>query len=217
MLDKKSVCLSVHKMETKQTLDRLLEGIKAATVRMDLAEITRLSKMAQRVQAIEAQVGVLNQELRQIENSLGIGRGSAAPTETKPSFNLENASAAASGDMVVEVNWSLCKIDRPNARISDRKVSDTMVSFMEELQAALGIEALRKLSAFKVSRGPLVSQNPQTDYVNNATGAIYVNHPIGHTGFYVLTHSSTAEKVAALVEAWRFLGLTPGALTVRRT
>lgn len=54
----------------------VFEGIKSATARMDLAEITRLSKMAQRVQAIEAQAGALNQELQQIENSLGIGRGS---------------------------------------------------------------------------------------------------------------------------------------------
>jgi hypothetical protein len=88
---------------------------------------------------------------------------------------------------------------------------------MEELQAALGIEILRKLTAFRVSRGPLVSQNPQADYVNSKTGAIYVNHPIGHTGFYVLTHSGTPEKVAALKDAWKFLGLTPGALTVHRT
>lgn len=185
---------------------------------MDLAELTRLSKLAQRVQAIEAQAGALNDELRQIENSLGAGYGPApAPVVSHAAFDLENAIGTARGDIVVEINWNSCKISRPTARISERKVSDTMVSFMEELQAALGVDVLRKLSAFRVSRGPLVSQNPQIDYVNSKTGAIYVNHPIGHTGFYVLTHSGTAEKVAALKDAWTFLGLTPGALTVRRT
>ena len=205
-------------MNSKQTLDRLLEKIKEATARMDLGELTRLSKMAQRVQGIEAQMTALHQELRQIENSVGIDAGAAATTTAfQPAFNLENASATDRGDIVVEINWSSCKISRPTARISERMVSDTMVSFMEELQAALGIEVLRKLTAFRVSRGPLVSQNPQADYVNSKTGAIYVNHPIGHTGFNVLTHSSTPEKVAAFKDAWKFLGLTPGALTVRRT
>jgi hypothetical protein len=203
-------------METQNTLDRLFEKIKEATARMDLAELTRLSKMAQRVQGIEAQMAALHQELRQIENSLGFGSGPVpALTVPQTAFNLEDTTAA--GDIVVDINWGACKINRPNARISERKVSDTLVSFMEELQAALGIEILRKLTAFRVSRGPLVSQNPQADYVNSKTGAIYVNHPIGHTGFYVLTHSGTPEKVAALKDAWKFLGLTPGALTVHRT
>lgn len=205
-------------MNTKPTLDRLLEKIKEATTRMDLGELTRLSKMAQRVQGIEAQMAALHQELRQIENSVGIDADSAAtPTVAQPAFNMENTSATDRGDIVVEINWSSCKISRPTARISERMVSDTMVSFMEELQAALGIEVLRRLTAFRVSRGPLVSQNPQADYVNSKTGAIYVNHPIGHTGFNVLTHSSTTEKVAAFKDAWKFLGLAPSALTVSRT
>jgi hypothetical protein len=197
----------------------LLEKIKEATARMDLAELTRLSKMAQRVQAIETQLGALQDELRQIDNSVAHDGGRvAAMALPETVYSVDRAvSTPMGGDIVVEINWSLCKIDRPKARISERKVSDTMVSFMEELHAALGVEVLRKLTAFRVSRGPLVSQNPQADYVNNKTGATYVNHSIGHTGYYVLTHSGTAEKVAALKEAWRFLGLTPGALTVGKS
>ena len=64
-----SVCLSKrHSMNTKHMLDRLYDRIKDATGRMDLPELTRLSKMAQRVQGIQAQMDSLIQELRQVEN-----------------------------------------------------------------------------------------------------------------------------------------------------
>lgn len=198
-------------MNSQQTLDKIVSQIKAATAAMNLPEITRLSQLAQRVQAIDAQMVALREELLRIENSLGVGE------PLRPFVLPINPPAPKpDGDVIIEINWGLCNIARPNARISERMMSDTMVSVMNELLAALGVEALHKLTALRVSRGPLVSRNPQTDYVNSKTGANYVSHPIGHSGYNVLTHSGTAEKIAAIKEAWQFLGLTPGALSITK-
>ncbi len=100
------------------------------------------------------------------------------------------------------------------AKINESKMSANLVRFVTEIKDALGIEALQKLTAVKISRGPLLSKNPNVDYVNKSNGSIYSHHPVAGTDFYVLTHSSTHEKREAIRDAWHFLRLPEGALSV---
>jgi hypothetical protein len=209
-------------MQTDKIIQLLHDRIKLAANNADMAETSRLSRMALRIQAIGDQIRTLEEEVRQIGESLSMESKPASPVEQKVACQVSGnsteltAAVQDAGELVIEINWGACNRNRPNARISRGKASDTLVAFLNELGTTLGAEALQKLTLFKVSRGPLVSQDPQSDYVNKTSGSLYVHHRIGNTQYFALTHSSTAEKVAAAKEAWRFLGLTPGALSISK-
>ena len=72
-----------------------------------------------------------------------------------------------------------------------------MAKFLARLYAIKGADFLEKLSKFKVNRRMLVSKNPGTDYRyrSGSSEKIYSYQPIGNSGYFVLTHSKTGEKV----------------------
>lgn len=204
-------------MNSDVILSQLMQSIQAATVRVDVTEITRLSQLARRVQEIRNQMNSLGEELEKIQAAIQKNEqaGSAA---SHPIGVQEDPviTPAIKGDVVVELDWALCGINRPKAKISESRMSETLVGYVAELKAALGADALEKLASFKISRGPLISKRPAVDFNNRSTGLPYAHHQLEGTGYHVLTHSSTAEKVDAIRESWRFLGLPEGALSLRR-
>jgi len=137
------------------------------------------------------------------------GQPAGPVTDPEPAFPIR-------GDVAIEVDWAMCGKSRPKVKISESKMSETLVAYVVELKEALGAEVLTKLTSFKVSRGPLVSQRPATDFINRSTGQLYAHHQVEGTSFHVLTHSSTPEKFDAIRESWRFLGLPEAALSLRR-
>lgn len=203
-------------MKFDSLLNQLMQQIQAATGRVDVTEIARLSQLAHRVQGIKNQASALEQELLQIQAAI---EGKSAPEEKPddwahdpviPGFIRRPISSVN-----VQINWQRCGINRPIAKINEAKMSANLVRFVTEIKDALGIEALKKLTAFKISRGPPLSQNPNSDYVNKTNGSIYSHHLVPGTTYYVLTHSSTHEKRDAIRGAWYFLGLPEDALSVQ--
>jgi hypothetical protein len=85
----------------------------------------------------------------------------------------------------------------------------TLLRTIELLTDVMGEGVLEKLARIRVSRGPLVSSRPESDYLNSKTGALYAHHRIGRSDFYVLTHSSTPEKIGALKEVAKALAISP--------
>jgi hypothetical protein len=108
--------------------------------------------------------------------------------------------------MAVVIRWDLLgKGDRETIRAST--AAATLVHVVSRLDEVLGADTLKKLAEYRVSRGPLVSDNPGRDFVNGRNGDIYTNHPIPGTNYCVLTHSSTAQKMQDLKKLHRYLGL----------
>ena len=60
----------------------------------------------------------------------------------------------------------------------------------------------------------MVSTNPGQDYVNRDDYSIYAHQPVAHSGYYVLTHGSLAEKIADVKSALKELKFPPSAFLV---
>jgi hypothetical protein len=115
----------------------------------------------------------------------------------------------------IEVDWSRIGKDKTNGKevICEHKASDSLTKFVIRLYQEIGEGILPKLNQVRISRGPLVSKSPQTDYVNNSTGILFQHQPVLETGYHVLTHSSNNEKIGYISKACQALRLPIGMVT----
>ena len=202
--------------ETAATvLEKTMELIQAASRRADVSEIERLSKIAKRAKEIELHLTSLNAELTDLNSAAVRGADSNQLLTSSPqSFPFEPLGRR--GELEATIDWAACGIARPRAVVCEAKASETLVAFVAELVAARGSDTLARLAQVRVNRGPLVSLKPDIDYRNSKSGLTYQHQQVPGTQFYVLTHSSTDEKLDIMRTAWRALGLPPGGLTVHR-
>ena len=118
-------------------------------------------------------------------------------------------------NMSVIIRWDL--IGKGSAEpIRASTAAATLAFTIKRLTEVLGDDVLVRLSRFKVSRGPLLSTNPGQDFVNGQTGETYGNQVVPGTRHYVLTHSSTQEKIDTLHELPRVLNQTSRLLEARK-
>jgi hypothetical protein len=201
-----------------ELLQNVLEKIADAAKRGDLREVERLTPVASRVRELIEQQQSLEKETEELAGHLSYNKR-AQPNGTTdltfvPHSGLRQITRRATrGGLCVE-------IDLPGAgrlRIQERTAAETMVVLMERLLASLGATTMNKLERFRVSRGPLLSKQPRLDFKNSSTNETYAHHRIPGTDLYVLTHSSTAEKIARLKEALLFIGLPQRSFRVYRS
>jgi hypothetical protein len=190
-------------------IDQILHEIQAAAASGDLEKISRMNQMAKRVQEIEAGKTAFAAELAEIATKLKDGGSTEQPT-----FAL---IPRHSGPLTVEIDFPRLGTSHPNVVISERQASDTMRRVIEALVAAKGAGILQALAQVRVNRGPLVSNQPKRDYNNSRSGQLYAHQPIGSTGYSVLTHSSTAEKVRDLRMVGERLGYSSLHFRVRKS
>lgn len=196
-------------------IQQVTAKISAAAVQGDFDRVTQLTKSAKRVQEIVATQTALNEELVQIGKSVtDVAIENRQRLPVVAGTNLLNSSDEAyedefAGDVSVMIDFPKMGINRSATKVSERKVSMTLLKTIELLTNAMGEEILEKLARIRVSRGPLVSSRPERDYLNSKTGALYAHHRIGHSNFHVLTHSSTPEKIEALREVAKALAISP--------
>lgn len=203
-------------MNAATILKKAMEGIQAASVRSNVTEIERLSRIAKRVKEIELHMSSLTAELNDLDAAIS-GAASKGVVRDYPNILLSRPLLlSGKGEIEIAIDWAACGVSRSKALVSERKASETLVAFITELGDALGSDALRALTRLRVSRGPLLSEKPSVDFLNAKRGVEYAHHPIPGTPFHVITHSSTDEKIDAIRQAWHTLGLPPGGLAVNR-
>ena len=202
-------------MTPETLLQKAMDRIQAASRRADVAEIDRMSRIAKRLNEIALHLNALNAELIELGSALDApvsGDHLSAPNPLPIRFE----APARSGEVEIIMDWPACGLPRPRVAVSEPKASDTLVAFISELNTTLGPDSLRKLTQLKVSRGPLLSENPAADFLNSKRGTQYAHQQVPGTPFFVLTHSSTDEKLEVIRAAWRALGLPHGGLSVKR-
>jgi restriction system protein len=92
----------------------------------------------------------------------------------------------------------------------------TLVQTILRLSKVLGPETLERLTRWRISRGPLLSRNPARDFMNKISMETYQNHLIPGTDLYVLTQTSTDEKVKQLKDMLTFLKLPSTLFEVKK-
>lgn len=186
-------------------IDKILGKIQQAATTGDLDGITHLNQLAKRVREIEESRSALEAELTRIASEVD----GVAKTQNEPQPMLPGVSYNNTGPIVVIADFPRLGINRPQAIISERQASDTMRKVMEVLVEAKGLPVLEQLTQLRVNRGPLVSGDPVRDYTNPQSGQLYAHQRIGNTGYSVLTHSATAEKIRDLRKVAETLKLSP--------
>ncbi len=188
--------------------------IAEAASRGDISEVERLTPVASRMRQIAEQKHALEAELEEMAKALS--SSPATQNRTIPTTFSGNSHPnritrrATRGGLCVEANFSRSG----KLRLEEPTAAETLVVLMEHILTNLGESALEKLQNVRTARGPLVSRNPRTDFLNPRRHEPYGHHRIPGTAFYVLTHSSTVEKVEQIQRALRTVGLPPHAFRV---
>jgi len=195
-----------------------MQKIAAASAGFQMSEISRLNRIAERVTEIQAIQRKLEQELASLGSELNVPPPGPAVSQSRPVLAYPRASADAPlllGPVAITIDWAAIGKPHPKQTICERKASDTLRSFFESIYDRFGPETLARLVAIRANRAPLISRQPQVEFLNPKQGVCYQHQQIGATEWYVLTHSSTPEKIAIVRQIARALRFPPGALVVQ--
>ncbi|MFA6962866.1 MAG: hypothetical protein WC205_19070 [Opitutaceae bacterium] len=196
-------------MDAKQLLQAALAKIPEASVTGDIRRITELTKIASRAKEIDAELSRFQEEIQTLFNAvLETHEASITPPPSQQAVRLPELI----GPLAIEIDWHAIGKSVPKLTICERQASDTLRRLIEELFNNLGPEILEKLSQLKINRGPLISKNPEREFLNAKSRRSYAHQRISRTEYSVLTHSATPEKIAAIIEVRRMLGLPVGSI-----
>jgi len=187
----------------------------------DVESIQQLSQTATKIKTLQESLASIEHDATKIEDYLnGFLK---APAAIPPSIYLQTPQEVDEFDRVgrsrgkklrVEINWE--RLQKPGGReiICEHQASETMTRFIQRLFNMNGIAILEKLSTLRISRGPIVSKDPNKDFVNRANGTLYAHQRLQGTAYHVLTHSQTSQKIGDLKEVCRYLGFPVGAVVI---
>ncbi len=115
----------------------------------------------------------------------------------------DEAGRARPQTLRIKIDWQANHRQHAQEEICEQTAAATMAALVSRLIQELGPEAVRKLEPIRINRGPLISKTPAKDFVNQVQGRLYGNKKIRGTDFYLLTHSSTAQKLDSAAAASR--------------
>jgi hypothetical protein len=129
-------------------------------------------------------------------------------TDSNNSFPLlRSRESKSQTKIIVTFNWQTAGKNLTAETIDEGSAAQTLVSTLQKLASVFGQDILERLVRNKVGNGPLVSKNPQRDYINPQKGSLYSYEQIPHTNYYVFTHISTDTKIDDLGKVIRELNL----------
>jgi hypothetical protein len=175
--------------------------------------VANLSSLLSRARQLQKQYEKNEQELFEVErlvkslNSHQNGHGLI--TEQNDSEHYSKTGRAAPQTMRIKIDWKANKRSREKEEIYSPKATEVMVEFIARLIEEFGKEAQQKLFQIRANRGPLLSCSPEKDFGS------YQNKRIRGTDCFLLTHSSTPEKVELLEKICHVLGLVPGSVEIK--
>ncbi|HXC01134.1 MAG TPA: hypothetical protein VNU49_00685 [Opitutaceae bacterium] len=193
-------------MKSKELLTVALAQIAKATKTADFVRISELTKIASRIQGIDATITNLVNELKSLETKLTSKDQSLEPTP------VVEAVPYLMGPLAIEINWSIAGHPFGKMTLCEPIASDTLCLFVEEIARVLGEDVLPKLAGVKANRGPFLSTNPFKDFAYGKNGQTYSSQRVGSTQYFVLTHSSTIEKIEIVKSISRELAFPSGAV-----
>jgi hypothetical protein len=180
---------------------------------------TKLSPLLSRLQDLQKRAEVIAGELSEIQSALNQVNGRQSPqrvAELLPQWTRdeepEEASRALPHTLRLKIDWHANRIQHETEEICEHTAAAGMAIFIGRLIHEFGDQALKKLEAVRINRGPLISRTPAKDFINATQGKLYGHKKIPGTDYFLLTHSSTAQKLEDIRRICRVLGLVPGSV-----
>jgi hypothetical protein len=194
---------------------KVLSLLSSATKNEDFAEIGRISAKAKKLQSLSENYDRIQMELHQLSvELLGNDVDSSEPpthNDTADACSFENYAPVR-----VEIDWGKNGKTSGVQVIAEKKASMTLVLLSSTLLEQYGDRFIKIASNMQVSRGPLISKTPESDYAYTG-GRIYSHHRILGTNYYVLTHSSSEQKVSDILRLLKEMGLKFGSYAVKKS
>lgn len=208
------------KKRIEDLLEKLEETMHDHSKKYDFDAVTHLVPLRSRLKELHKRNLELEGEVSEIERALKGINGKAtlhSVAALVPQINTTHGREGLRGKpqtLRIIIDWKANKKNHDQEVVCLPTAAGSMVAFFNRLVEEFGDDALTKLRRIRVNRGPLLSKSPSTDFVNRAQGNLYGHSPLGETGDFVLTHSSTPQKVDDLNRISRVIGLVPGSVKV---
>jgi hypothetical protein len=211
----------------KQQLDNLnrqaMSLITDYAGKNDPATIACIASTANRIRQLKDKLDEIEHEIPRLKDILlQYSRQLDAPQMPRPAqipsvqTQTNGQHKSARKKIRIEVDWSRLEKTKVKGKeiICEHMASNSMTKWVIRLFQELGEQILPKLHGVRINRGPFVSREPQKDFQNNSDGTLYQYQPILNTGYYVLTHSNTSQKIGDIQKACQALGLPIGMVIV---
>jgi exonuclease VII small subunit len=112
----------------------------------------------------------------------------------------------------VTVSWPRLGVIGPDEVIEERTAADTLQRLFERLAQKVGNHILERAADVIYGDRPVLSRRPSQEWVNPNSGEPYAARNIGTTGWHVITHSSTKQKIELIEAVRQGLGFTLGSI-----
>jgi hypothetical protein len=156
---------------------------------------------------------------RHLSEQTGSGQSQAtripAPQPAHSYTQQPGNTKGPQSDFLVLIRWDLISKGEPEP-IRLKTAAATLVHTLFRLSTILGGDTFQQLARFKVSRGPILSSDPDSDFVNKVSGEIYSHKAFPGTKFFVRTHSSTEEKIKELKSVLSYLKMPSALLEIQK-
>lgn len=192
--------------------------------RRDFGSVAQMSALLTRIQQLRKRAEELDGELCDVESSikgLNVNHPLHKEEELVTGVAEEIEDQGYSGrsgpqTMRIEIDW------KANGKNLDREIillpnaGDGIVRFLSRLVEEFGQDTLQKLPRIPINRGPLLSKTPSKDFLNRAQGKPYTHKRLPGTDYFVLTHSSTSQKIDDVRRISEKIGLAAQSIQVRQ-
>jgi hypothetical protein len=211
----------------KDEIDKLLQKVgkimQEQLERRNFADVTMLSPLLKRLQDLQTRREAIEAEVAEIEAALASLNGKKSPQRFAELSPVLSESGENSGlgrgkpqTLRIKIDWKANNRARNEEEICEHTAAASMEALIERLIAEFGDSAIQKLEHLRINRGPLISKTPAKDFLNKAQGRLYGNKKIRGTDYYLLTHSSTDQKLNDIKRISRVLGLAQGSVKVEQ-
>ena len=211
-------------MTTEALLAKTMQLISAASKESRIVEISRLTKLAERITEIQATQQKLGLDLQHLASELETtGEANAGRTVSTDSSASATHPADADpgeqrpplGPLVIDIDWAAVGKPFPKQTICERKASDTLRVFFENILERFGDATMEKLAVLRVNRAPPLSRRPEVEFLNKKRHTAYQHQQVGTSQWHVLTTSTTPEKANLVRQVAQALRFPSGTVKVR--
>lgn len=166
-------------------------------------DMTRVAAVAGAVNELEAALEKLVEVRKDVKRAMGV-------------FDqlTKSTNRAAQTRLLIQVDWRSAEVDRDAELIDSATGAESIARFIEILVREQGTSILPTIQRIGAGGCGLVSREPKNDFINPASGELYGHKPIGDTGWYVKTHTSTKTKIDQIHQIKAVLGLPRNAVEV---
>lgn len=208
----------------QKSIGKLMREHNLSDAEFDTVTTLSLSPLLARVQELQKRNSEIEREVSEIESTLRAIKGKSptqkvaelVPPLTAAYENGEEVGRGRPQTLKISIDWKANKRNKEPEEICENTAAASMKVFISRAIHELGQNVLSKLEQVRINRGPLISKTPARDFVNHAKGSLYGHKKIRGSDYYILTHSSTSQKVEDLNKVCRVLGFVPGSIQIKQ-